>query len=568
MLLTLPAIALLFAVIGFGLGWVFVARLAVAPAEKVLCSVGVSIAGIFLFAWVVFITRSSPNLLWALPVLALVGLAGGHRELKTALSDPTARRILAGQAIVSLWCLGWLPFITSFSGGGWAGDWIEHWERTRFFLEQWPRDSRFIGVYTLPARPPLANVVTGALVHLGGGDFASFQVVTALLASLAYLPAACLAVRWGGIRAAAILAVVCMASPLFVQNATFPWTKLPAAFYVLASLSFFLRLRDPAPPPHALCWWAGLMAAALLTHYSAAPYLLVMGGWWLVAGFRPADADSRRQAIRALVTGLLILVPWFAWSIGEYGVAGTFLSNTSVTSEHVRSGNQFLKIALNLRDTLVPHFLRPLDSTLIAQQSPWGWWRDWFFQVYQVNLPFAVGSLGWIVVARESWRLWRTTGPAPRSFWAWFVGATIVIGVAVHGARDHWGLAHICLQPLILIGLAFLAARWSQLNRWWRGVVLAGAAVDLVCGIALHFAVQGHVADRWSHPGWPAAQIVQLQSWTANMNFAAKLHFHLAYVADVLAAPQVTALVLLAVAVLLAIWLLADRSRVGRPPGA
>jgi 4-amino-4-deoxy-L-arabinose transferase-like glycosyltransferase len=50
-------------------------------------------------------------------------------------------------------------------------------------------------------------------------------------------------------------AVVLMLNPLFLQNATYPWTKLQAAFFILSGLYFFLRVRDGdgGSGPRALC---------------------------------------------------------------------------------------------------------------------------------------------------------------------------------------------------------------------------------------------------------------------------------------------------------------------------
>ena len=92
------------------------------------------------------------------------------------------------------WAGLWL--VASYSGGGWTSDWFEHWERTQFFLDRWPLDTKFLGFGALPARPPLANLVTGALLAVTRQDFAHYQFFTTLLNSLAFLPAALLARRF------------------------------------------------------------------------------------------------------------------------------------------------------------------------------------------------------------------------------------------------------------------------------------------------------------------------------------------------------------------------------------
>jgi hypothetical protein len=64
------------------------------------------------------------------------------------------------------------------------------------------------------------------------------------LCSLAYLPVGLLAWRFGGRAPRASPPSVLMVNPLFIQNATYPWTKLQAVFFILTGLYFFLRVRD------------------------------------------------------------------------------------------------------------------------------------------------------------------------------------------------------------------------------------------------------------------------------------------------------------------------------------
>lgn len=510
MLLDLLGSVVLFFLLAFGLAWPLAARLALQPVEKILVATGLSLLGIFFLAWGIYIAGLTFRWLWLLPALALAGLAVARRSLIALAQDREARALGAGQLLVTLWCVGWLATVSSYSGGGWAGDWFEHWERTRFFFERWPFDSIFIKQYSLPARPPLANVLTGVFLHLTHFDFARYQLFSTLLASLVFLPAAVLARHWGGGRAVAILAVLLMVNPLFVQNATFAWTKLPAAFFALGGVWFFLRAHATCAPRSAGLLCATMLAAGLLAHYSVGPYAVVLVFLWLAFGWsRRGDRTWWRATALAAGAGALILTTWFGWSSATYGLRGTFLSNTSVTAEDVRQGSQIVKIGLNLFDTLVPHFLRSLDRSLIAQTSPWGWWRDCFFQCYQLNLPLAFGSVAWLALLREGWRAGREPTPErTRRFWIGGIAGVILLGVGTHGGRDHWGLAHICLQPLVLLGLAFLAARWKTLSQAWRLLLIAGATIDFMFGIALHFAVQNFALDRWLQPGASGLQVI------------------------------------------------------------
>ena len=551
MLLDLTASLLLFLALTFGLAWPLASRLALDPAGKLGAAAVLSLLAAYLVSFAIYASGLPVTGLWLLPVLAAVGLITGRQALIATFRDADARALLAGQLLVTGWCTGWLWFIASYSGGGWTSDWFEHWERARFFLDRWPQDTKFLDLYALSARPPLANLVTGVLLAATRKDFAHYQLFTALLNSLAFLPAALLARRFapgpGGRRVAvAVLAVLLMLNPSFVQNATFAWTKLSAVFFILGGLYFYLRALDPGAPRAAGPLGAAALAAGLLTHYSAGPYVLLLAAAWPVLHrSRWRDAAFWRQTALLGVIGGLVLATWFGWSLAVYGAHTTLLSNSSVTVKDVHTGNQALKVALNLRDTLVPHFLRPLDPELLTQRSPWGYWHDWFFQLYQLNLFFVFGSLAWLVLLRELARHHPAAAPG-RRFWAWFIGGAILLGVAVHGARDTWGLAHICLQAVVVLGLAYLAAHWAALGHNWRVILLTGAALDFLLGIALHFAVQNYALDRWLTPNRSPVEIVQSYSATSVMNAMGKLYHQLGFFHDAFPLPAALVLILLA----------------------
>lgn len=566
MVLELLSSAVVFVLVAFSLAWPIASRLALDPAEKLAASVVLSLLGAYLAAGAVYVLHLPAATLWLLPVLAAVGLATGMRALTTLLRDHDVRALLLGQLLVTGWCVGWLATIVSYSGGGWTGDWFEHWERTQFFLEHWPIDTQFLGFEALSARPPLANLVTGALLAPAGATFAGYQLVTALLNSLAFLPAALLARRFSARGTAgtviAVCAILLMLNPSFLENATFAWTKLIAAFFILSGLYFFLRMQDSAPPAAAAPLCAASLAAGLLAHYSAGPYVVVLAIAWLgLNRARWRDPAGWRQAAQLSLVGGAILATWFAWSLAVYGPHTTFFSNSSVAVPEARQGNQLVKVALNLRDTLIPHFLRTVDPQLIAQRSPWGYARDWCFQVYQVNLLLMFGSVAWLALGRELGRAGRDAPARSRWFWLWFAGGTAVLGVAVHGARDHWGLAHICLQTLLVLGLAVLAARWPALSRGWRRALIAGAFLDFGLGIVLNFGVQSFALDRWFAAGRPPLDLLTSYSGSALMNLQGRLMHHLPFLSDLFPGSGGLVLALLAVILTLALFRAASAAR-------
>jgi hypothetical protein len=547
MLLEFAVHLLLVGLVTFGLAWPIAHRLWLDPAEKLVASMILSLLGIFALGWLTYVAALPAVTLWLSPFLAVAGLYLGRRTLVATLRDPTVRALLLAQLLVTVWCLIWLSLVASYSGGGWAADWFEHWERARFWLERGPLDTRFLGSYAVTARPPLINIVTGVFLTLTRVDFAHYQIIATFLASLAFLPAALLAHRFGGPRAIPILAVLFAVNPLFVQNATFSWTKLPTAACVLAALYFFLRAHDPSPPRAAPALFAACLATGLLAHFSAGPAAVMLALAWLIRGWpRGRDPEWWRVTVSAALVGAGILSLWLVWSLTHYGLTGTLLSNSSVTSLAIGPWEQLQVTLLNFRDTFLPHFLRPLDTSLIAQRSPWGWWRDQFFQCYQLNLFLSLGSVAWLALFRTTARIWVLTPPGARWFWTSFVAGTIFLGVATHSARDTWGLTHISLQPIILLGLVFLAAHWSHLGRPWRLMLIAGASFDVLIGIALHFLVQGFLADRWLAAHQPAAEWFSSYNEVWRFNLRAKIQQGYTFVADLSPAPPALALALLA----------------------
>jgi 4-amino-4-deoxy-L-arabinose transferase-like glycosyltransferase len=558
---------LLVLVVAFGLSLGLMGFFRLSPAESVVGGVALSLVAAWAVAWAVFISGGP---LWAyglLPplVAASVALAAGRpRGIGALARDPGARDLVVGQLIVTGWCVGWLAFVRSHSGGAWTGDSYEHWERAHFFLRAWPPGRLFIDLFQMPARPPLANVLTAAFMRMTAADYAHYQVISAVLCSLAYLPVGLLAGRFGGRNAARVAAVVLMLNPLFLQNATYPWTKLVAVFFILTGLYFYLRVRDDdasSESSAALCALA--LGGAVLTHYSAGPYVATLAVLWVAMGWRRGwKAPFPRMTATAVLVGAGVLAPWFAWSVAEYGWSGTFLSNSSVTTLGKWQGNHLVKIALNLRDTLVPPQVRGFEGTLFRQSSPWGSLRDQCFLLYQLNLPVALGCVGWVAVVREAWRESRSAARADRLFWALALAGFVLGSIAVYGDREHYGITHICLQSVVLLGLAFLASRWGRLGRGWRRALVLGWIVDFCLGIALQFAVEDFAIDRWLNPGLPLAGMARTYNGVAQVNLDEKIIAHLAYFADILPTPP--ALVLALLGALMSMALIRAR----RPPAS
>ncbi len=562
---TLVCLALVLGV-AFGLSRPIAGRLGLGATEGLVAGAALSLIAAWGIAWVVFISGAPLAWYGLIPALAAAGLLLGWRSAVRVLEDPAARDLAWGQVILTGWCVAWLAFVKVHTGGAWTGDSFEHWERARFFLRQWPRDRLFIEYYILPARPPLANVLTAAFMRMTAVDYAHFQVITTALCSLAFLPVGLIAGRLGGRPAARMAGVLLMLSPLFVQNATYPWTKLEAVLFILTGLYFFLRVRDrDAGSPTAAVLCALSLGGAVVTHYSAGPYVVVIAAAWIAIGFgRAWDGGFLRLTLLCVGAGACVLAPWFVWSVADYGWRGTFLSNSTVSMVAKNPGNPLLDMVLNVRDSLVPPQVRGFNGKIFIQSSRWGALRDQCFLVYQLNPLLALGCVGWIVVLREAFRAARAASRRDRLFWSAMIAGFFLVSFTTYGDRDHYGIGHICLQSLVLLGLAFLASRWQGLGRPWRVALAAGWAVDFCLGIALQFAVEDFALDRWLTPGLNIMQVSKTYTLISQENLLEKFMTHLAYFADLLPTPPATVLVLLGA--LLSLALLRARGTPSLPP--
>jgi hypothetical protein len=281
-----------------------------------------------------------------------------------------------------------------------------------------------------------------------------------------------------GSRRIPILVGLLACSPMVMQNATYTWTKSLCTFYVILGLWLYLaglRKNDSLRIVAAFI----ALAAGMLVHYSAAPYLVFLAA-------HLAFQERWRAALVAGTCAALLFGTWLAWSVAHYGARATFGSNTTVTtSQQIRDSNA-RKILLNLRDTIIPHPLR--NFSIYRDQREAGYVRDYFFLMYQTNLIIAMGMVGGFAIVFLFMR-------SRDIFWFAFVSFVVLLGVAVVGERDAAGSAHLTLQPLIVLGLTFLAARFFTLGPFARVTVILGCMADLAFGVFLQYDLENYEND-------------------------------------------------------------------------
>ncbi|WP_221030279.1 hypothetical protein [Actomonas aquatica] len=509
---------LLFGFLTFAVGPLLIPARCGDGATRVTMGIGASLLLTYLVGFTTYALALPATALFGTVAIA-AGLVVRRCTVLIALwSETDLRHLMLLWLAVAAWTCGWGMTVQVFSGAGWAGDWVEHYERALFFAEHWPVDHLFLYRYPLAARPPLLNVVIATYFDLTGGGFGTYQLLMLLTASVVFWPLVLLQRRFAGATASNPIwsAVLLMALPSYVQQATFLWTKLQTAFFILLA---FALLHQTFPSPR---WRSRIvflcLAAAALTHFSAGPWIAALGLALAVAGRLPKSWRQWRDWIVDAVPAVLVSAPWFIWSCWRLGVTTTFGSNTSLSPGMEMSWSQRLEfMEVNFRSTLLPAFLRGDGAGTVFAHDSLGRFRDACFFLFQSNLPLLAGTTGFAIAL---WLLARLPRPWPRDtgrFWAVVILTALVLGIATHSTPNPDGVANISLLPLALLAIAWIAARVPT-STAPRQLLVAGLSIDLLLGILLHFGVQSLLLLRWLYPDLNDIERVQLVGQPAWVN--------------------------------------------------
>lgn len=507
------------------------------PALRLSTGVAAALIVCALSMFLVYDANLSRELLWALPAAAISSLVFHRRTIRAFARDPALRTALLAWLAIAAGAMIAQALVISYSGGGWAVDWVEHYDRALFFVKGWPTDTLFLGAYPLPSRPPVGNLIVAAFECVGGSSIAHYQVFATLLSSTAFLPALALAWRFDSkgprTRTALLITLFFLVSPVWMENVTFPWTKLPAVFFALLGIALIAPRDEPDARPWRFHLGWLMLAVGFLVHYSIGPWIVAaLAGLTLQ---RRSEWRSRTFWRDYLVTGVLcggLILSSLSWSASHFGWKETLDSNTAIAGASTHgAAAQGSAILHNLYHTIVPHFFRSFDKGLINQHNALGMLRDQFFNLYQVNVLFLCGSAGlaalaWLLTRRE-----RTRSPR-RVFWTVTVFVAIVVGIAVHSPPDEWGLAQICLQPLALLGLAVVAAGFDSIPTLLRRLVAFLFAADFALGVGLQFLIQSFALGATPHTAASDVAYSSSLNLIANVNLLWKEDRNLVFLGD------------------------------------
>ena len=488
---------LLLVVCGFPAGFFLTRNLRWSPMEKLCGSIGASYGLLYLAFGTIYqltpVGAEIPRKLLALVSIASLGSGFVvRRDLVRLFRSFRVRQTVAGFCFLFVWTLVVLAMIRNYSGADWYGDWLEHFQRSLFFLHHFPTNSPILFGYELPARPPAMNLLAAFFLRQTGDRFEVFQVIFSFFNLLMFLPCCLIMPALAGPRRTSVWPLVALfaLNPVVMQNVTYTWTKAFTAFYVILGLWFYLAARRKSDFLRMTVAFLAL-SMGLLVHYSAGPYVLLLTIHYLLRVF-PKRSRRWRELVTIASSCGLLLVTWFGWSIAVYGTHSTFTSNTSVYAQHENLKDKSLYIAANIADSIVPVVLR--DNWLLEQfnhQGFLGTIRDDAFIFYQTNVIFSMGIIGGPLVLWLLYRIFkeRSLRGSELSFWAVTIPFCVIMGVASTGGPGPLGQAHVTLLSLEILGLSLLASRFP-LRRALLALVIAGCLIDFSFGILLQAGIE------------------------------------------------------------------------------
>lgn len=556
-----------------GPGFLISDQLRLMPLETFCLSLAFSYLIIYLASFAVYCIGLPAYSYFILSGIFFFVTITQYRKIYRLLSSREVIKPFFCFIVLLIWCLSLVSLVRHFSGGLWAGDWLEHYERSTFFLEHSPLNKRFLGLWLLPARPPLMNILASFFMGQVGRHYYIFQVIFCFLNVSVFLSCCLMGTlfkrknrNW-----IVILTALFMLNPMLLQNVSFTWTKLFTSYFVILGLYFYIKsLRDENT--YCLVLAFVNLSAGYLVHFSAGPYALFLVLHYLFFVFWKKGPERWREAFLTFFICSCILFSWFGWSLYYFGVEDTFFSNsTYMDSVRLNLYQNIIKVSQNIFYTVIPHPLRGVSLGAISQSSFLGFMRDSLFFIYQTNLIFTLGSIGGLLLIYILLRSLKNEGAMSmeKNFWILFIPFNIVVGIALHGAPDKFGLAHICLQTMVLLGLTFISVRIWGCSTFLKNLALIGLFMDYLLGVWVHFSLQNRIFRIIEVlPGQNLIKIDNTLSRTASNNWYVKEDRGLIFLGDFLYNLSIPIQVLLAVAVLLGLMHLGRRLNNEGQPGA
>lgn len=214
--------------------------------------------------------------------------------------------------------------IPVYAGGGWYGDWWEHYFRAQFFLQKMDLNIKIFNLYTIFARTPLFNLVQAFFLTLLGDNFVVYQIVSTFLSTIFVLPVILILKNIFQIKNLKLLLVLLIFNSYLVQMSTYTFTKSLTAFYVLLAIYFYLKFKQEyltKVKTNNLNFflYVFLISCGYLTHQSALFYFFALTLDLILL-------RKKNLIIISFVIFFIVTSFWHFWALKNAGLKGVLLA--------------------------------------------------------------------------------------------------------------------------------------------------------------------------------------------------------------------------------------------------
>ncbi len=528
-LFTYVIFALVAACMGFLPGYVIARSLTKLKDEELaMASFATSVFLIAMSEFAAYLLNADAGLFNIVAILAVIVVGGAYLFFsgKTTLAirpHPVyAVVLLAFVAVLFL-----QTSVPAYTGAYWYGDWWMHYELGSFYANHDPLDTTwFPQHYTPTSRTPLFDIAGGFFLTLFSRDFWAFQISASMVSAAFLLPLFLMTRRLFSERAAWLALLLAMLSPMVLTNEMYTWPKCLLTFFVLATIYYYLELREQISERrisgNALAAVAFYAALAYMTHQTALFYLATIALDALILYALSIRKQGLGIRVRlgqlglALLLFLLVIAPWHLWAFSTYGVQKTLSSSPAIND------------AFTSKDWLYDHGMNALASVLPVFQHEW--YTRWFstpqdfikavtcpnFEckaaLYSVTIRYWFDtipggltlSVTFALLGMLAYRIWKgglglhyTTN----TFLALIPIVALLLGGVTAPMLDTkgWGSPFFLPAVALLIGVA--GAGLAALGKWALALVLTGSAIEFILVKVSHlYLVAANVLEKFE--GW------------------------------------------------------------------
>ncbi|GEM_PF-2746807 len=428
-----------------------------------------------------------------------------------------------------LFIIFYQSFIPFYSGGMWFYDWFEHYLRTIFFLDRLPLNITFASL-KFPSRPPFFNILCFFYLSIIGPDFYKYQIVSSMLNLFLILSIYLLCKKYflknENKNFFIFVCIILILNPYILKQITYTWTKAISAYYVICGLYFYLNFLKNYEKT-SLIFSSLFLGIGFIVHFSAGPYIFGILFHFLFRSFFKKILFKKFLIFVSLFFATIFT--YFSWSIKNYGLKDTFLTNTTYQQQKdMNFIKRIEKDVNNLYKTIFPIIPKEYRSVFSI-------YNDRKFEIFNFILPLYYSNILGNLTFTLSFFLIFLFFKKPeklflnidKHFLKFYIPFTFFISLIVNPTKDLCGVAHVSFLPFICILLTFII---SEIIKFKRNKILL-IFLGIEC-LAINF-FQIYIFKNY----FTLAKILYFYNttgieWTHFNNFLLKYNTHLVFLYD------------------------------------